>query len=111
MPPPELPTYQDCHELWSKKRRRQMREQQQVEGSGSLNSAPAGASQGGAGSPHLTSGPVSKSGSIVSQPSSDKLEDNSSQGYVLRRIILKLGDFSMKGWNANYKSKLQRSQF
>jgi hypothetical protein len=81
MPPPELPTYQDCHELWSKKRRRQMREQLQVEGSGSLNSAPAGASQGGAGSPHLTSGPVSKSGSIVSQPSSDKLEDNSSQGY------------------------------
>lgn len=23
---PELPTWQDCHELWSKKRRRQMRE-------------------------------------------------------------------------------------
>ena len=28
-PPPELPTYQDCHELWSKRRRRQMREQQE----------------------------------------------------------------------------------
>ncbi|XP_046390009.1 uncharacterized protein LOC124158759 isoform X2 [Ischnura elegans] len=30
MPPPELPTWQDCHELWSKKRRRQMREQQEA---------------------------------------------------------------------------------
>jgi hypothetical protein len=30
MPPPQLPMYQDCHELWSKKRRRQMREQLQV---------------------------------------------------------------------------------
>ncbi|KAL1462912.1 hypothetical protein WDU94_014714 [Cyamophila willieti] len=25
MPPPQLPTWQDCHELWSKKRRRQLR--------------------------------------------------------------------------------------
>lgn len=30
MVPPELPTWQDCHELWSKKRRRQLREQQEV---------------------------------------------------------------------------------
>ena len=29
MPPPQLPAYQDCHELWSKKRRRQLREQQE----------------------------------------------------------------------------------
>jgi cyclin-dependent kinase 12/13 len=29
MPVPELPTWQDCHELWSKKRRRQLREQQE----------------------------------------------------------------------------------
>lgn len=29
MPAPKLPTWQDCHELWSKKRRRQMREQQE----------------------------------------------------------------------------------
>nr|CAD7572080.1 unnamed protein product [Timema californicum] len=28
MPIPELPTWQDCHELWSKKRRRQLKEQQ-----------------------------------------------------------------------------------
>lgn len=27
MPAPELPTWQDCHELWSKQRRRQQREQ------------------------------------------------------------------------------------
>lgn len=26
MPAPELPTWQDCHELWSKQRRRQQRE-------------------------------------------------------------------------------------
>lgn len=29
MPPPKLPINQDCHELWSKKRRRLQREQQQ----------------------------------------------------------------------------------
>merc|ERR1712088_409005 len=28
MPVPQVPTHQDCHELWSKKRRRQMREAQ-----------------------------------------------------------------------------------
>lgn len=28
MPAPELPTWQDCHELWSKQRRRQQREQE-----------------------------------------------------------------------------------
>ncbi|XP_015512702.2 cyclin-dependent kinase 12 isoform X1 [Neodiprion lecontei] len=32
MPAPQLPTWQDCHELWSKKRRRQLREQQEVSG-------------------------------------------------------------------------------
>lgn len=29
MPAPELPTWQDCHELWSKQRRRQQREADQ----------------------------------------------------------------------------------
>uniref|UniRef100_A0A182NNE0 Cyclin-dependent kinase 12 n=1 Tax=Anopheles dirus TaxID=7168 RepID=A0A182NNE0_9DIPT len=29
LPPPQLPTWQDCHELWSKKRRRQLRDQQE----------------------------------------------------------------------------------
>ena len=28
MTAPELPTWQDCHELWSKKRRRQIRDQE-----------------------------------------------------------------------------------
>lgn len=37
MSAPELPTWQDCHELWSKKRRRQMREQQE-----SLQNLPPG---------------------------------------------------------------------
>lgn len=36
MPAPKLPTWQDCHELWSKKRRRQQREQE------SLQSLPPG---------------------------------------------------------------------
>jgi len=31
MPPPKLPINQDCHELWSKKRRRLQREQQQLQ--------------------------------------------------------------------------------
>jgi hypothetical protein len=30
LPPPQLPTWQDCHELWSKKRRRQQREQESL---------------------------------------------------------------------------------
>ncbi|KAJ1527103.1 hypothetical protein ONE63_008640 [Megalurothrips usitatus] len=29
MPPPDLPVTQDCHEMWSKKRRKQIREQQE----------------------------------------------------------------------------------
>lgn len=37
MSAPELPTWQDCHELWSKKRRRQLREQQE-----SLQNLPPG---------------------------------------------------------------------
>ncbi|CAH0692038.1 unnamed protein product [Spodoptera exigua] len=32
MPAPELPTWQDCHELWSKQRRRQQREQDHTQG-------------------------------------------------------------------------------
>lgn len=37
MPTPELPIWQDCHELWSKKRRRHLREQQE-----SLQNLPPG---------------------------------------------------------------------
>lgn len=29
MPAPKLPTWQDCHELWSKERRRQQRKESQ----------------------------------------------------------------------------------
>lgn len=29
MPAPTLPTWQDCHEMWSKKRRKQHQQQQQ----------------------------------------------------------------------------------
>lgn len=31
MSAPKLPTWQDCHELWSKKRRRQQREQESLQ--------------------------------------------------------------------------------
>ncbi|CAH1397370.1 unnamed protein product [Nezara viridula] len=31
MMPPQLPTWQDCHELWSKKQRRQMKEQAEIQ--------------------------------------------------------------------------------
>lgn len=36
MEPPSLPTWQDCHELWSKRQRRQKREAAQAQLSGSV---------------------------------------------------------------------------
>lgn len=44
LPPPQLPTWQDCHELWSKKRRRQLRDQQES----ALNLPPGKPPGGGA---------------------------------------------------------------
>lgn len=38
MSAPELPTWQDCHELWSKQRRRQQREQEQGQNSSKTSS-------------------------------------------------------------------------
>ncbi|CAG5090903.1 Similar to Cdk12: Cyclin-dependent kinase 12 (Drosophila melanogaster) [Cotesia congregata] len=35
MPPPDLPTFQDCHELWSKRQRRKVREQLENANAGS----------------------------------------------------------------------------
>ena len=58
MPVPELPTHQDCHELWSKKRRRQLREAENAVSNQPMIS-------------------VSREGSIPSLPGSEKLEDNS----------------------------------
>ncbi len=56
MPPPKLPINQDCHELWSKRRRRMQREQQQHQ------AEPFGFGAG------------------ISAP--DKNEDSSLQGYI-----------------------------
>ena len=67
---PDLPIHQDCHELWSKKRRRQMRE----------NAENAASNQ------QMIS--ASRGGSIPSLPGSEKLEDN-SQRYVLTLISAK----------------------
>jgi hypothetical protein len=61
MPVPELPTHQDCHELWSKKRRRLMREAQDT----SSNQA------------SVTSASANRGSSIPSLPGSEKFEDNS----------------------------------
>ena len=61
---PDLPIHQDCHELWSKKRRRQMREN---------------AAENAASNQQMIS--ASRGGSIPSLPGSEKLEDN-SQRYV-----------------------------
>ena len=68
---PDLPIHQDCHELWSKKRRRQMRE----------NAENAASNQ------QMIS--ASRGGSIPSLPGSEKLEDN-SQRYVLKLISSKM---------------------
>ena len=53
MPVPELPTHQDCHELWSKKRRRQLREAENAVSNQPMIS-------------------VSREGSIPSLPGSEK---------------------------------------
>lgn len=57
MPPPDLPTWQDCHELWSKKQRRRNRENAKPE----VATAPQGllpvkpvTSAGGSGSSNPT---------------------------------------------------------
>jgi len=50
MPPPDLPTWQDCHELWSKKRRRLIREQ-----SDAAQNLPSGNGKSGGGT---TQGPA-----------------------------------------------------
>ena len=68
---PDLPIHQDCHELWSKKRRRQMREN---------------AAENAASNQQMIS--ASRGGSIPSLPGSEKLEDN-SQRYVLKMISAK----------------------
>ncbi|ETN64641.1 hypothetical protein AND_003610 [Anopheles darlingi] len=59
--PPKLPTWQDCHELWSKKRRRQLREQQEA-----AQNLPPGKPSGGMGKMvcdgHISSVPVTGGG-------------------------------------------------
>lgn len=59
MPPPDLPTWQDCHELWSKKQRRRNRESAKPEvapaAQGLLPIKPAtSAGAGGSGSSNPT---------------------------------------------------------
>jgi len=40
MPAPQLPTWQDCHELWCKKRKRLLREQQESSTAAKMPSLP-----------------------------------------------------------------------
>lgn len=58
MPPPDLPTWQDCHELWSKKQRRRNRD----------GAKPEVASQGGLLPIKPGSGAVGGGGSGSSNP-------------------------------------------
>ena len=73
MPPPELPKFQDCHELWSKKRRRQLRQQELQQASNSNSNSATGASNPGAGA--AASG--SNADQSNSQPNSDKQQSTS----------------------------------
>ena len=97
MPPPELPKNQDCHELWSKKRRRQMRELEAVNaaglrgGGGSMPSSCAGGPTGDSstqsgnavkneGSGSLTGSGLLPASRSTSQPGSEKMDDSSIPG-------------------------------
>ena len=112
MPTPELPKYQDCHELWSKKRRRQQREQEVLAAAArgstgsmvvsntgdSSNHSISTAAIKAEGSGSLSSGilnnlPVSRS---TSQPSSEKQDENSLQGYINVIFIIYNCSFSIR---------------
>lgn len=68
MSAPALPTWQDCHELWSKKRRRQLREQQE-----GIQSVPSG-------KPTATAGGASLSGARGGGALGTKPDDSSEGG-------------------------------
>lgn len=76
MPPPALPKFQDCHELWSKKRRREQREAQAAGPSTSVSAAGSNAASTQQSLPHSAAGSYRSS----SQPGSEKQEDNSNLG-------------------------------
>ncbi|XP_042240749.1 cyclin-dependent kinase 12-like isoform X1 [Homarus americanus] len=88
MEPPPLPKYQDCHELWSKRRRRQLKEQQEaaigVVGPQCPQGkpvGPVGSSQGFTG-PHKDQRPVYRGGPDEGSLDGRRHESNSGEGYI-----------------------------
>lgn len=88
MEPPPLPKYQDCHELWSKRRRRQLKEQQEaaigVLGPQVLPGkqlGPVGGPQGFTG-PHKDQRPVYRAGLDEGSLDGRRHEVNTGEGYV-----------------------------
>lgn len=89
MEPPPLPKYQDCHELWSKRRRRQLKEQQEaaignVAGAQGVPGKPVGPliSQQGFTGPHKDQRPLYRGGAEEGGLDNRRLESNSGDGFM-----------------------------
>ncbi|XP_069162621.1 cyclin-dependent kinase 12 [Procambarus clarkii] len=86
MEPPPLPKYQDCHELWSKRRRRQLKEQQEAAVGVMGSQVPAGkpvvlGPQGFAGG-HKDQRPPYRVGPDEGSLDGRRHESNSGEGYM-----------------------------
>lgn len=88
MEPPPLPKYQDCHELWSKRRRRQLKEQQEAaigvigpQGPSGKPVGPIGVPQVFAG-PHKDQRPMYRGGPDEGSLDGRRHESNSAEGYM-----------------------------
>lgn len=89
MEPPPLPKYQDCHELWSKRRRRQLKEQQEaaignVPGPQGVPGKPGGPLMGQQGftGPHKDQRPLYRGGPEEGGLDGRRLESNSGDGFM-----------------------------
>lgn len=93
MEPPPLPKYQDCHELWSKRRRRQLKEQQEASLGGVVGPqgvpgkplGPIGGPQGFSGS-QKDQRPMYRGGPEESSLDSRRHESNSGEGYLTNSL-------------------------
>ncbi|XP_065339359.1 cyclin-dependent kinase 12 isoform X1 [Cloeon dipterum] len=117
LPPPQLPTWQDCHELWSKKRRRQMREQEALANlppgkpRDKQNDDPSGGSSKAlkkeAGFANLGSRPASGSNSPVNRENNKKLAHlshllSSGKPVTMRQLL----SINMEDIDSNFKPYL-----
>ncbi|XP_033106162.1 cyclin-dependent kinase 13-like [Anneissia japonica] len=96
IPPPNLPTWQDCHELWSKKKRRMERQQGQTSNSKSLHQQRKEAGLGLTSDdnipiPGLSDADVSSSKSGTPQPGTSQEDSNASAAeQATQKTIAKL---------------------